>query len=50
VQASVNVDGKTAHAQLAKKPVVLRVGSSGWHLVVLRRTGPANGLRATVTP
>jgi hypothetical protein len=50
VRASVSVDGAPVHTGLVKRPVVLRLGARGWHLIVLRRTGAANGLRATVTP
>jgi hypothetical protein len=45
VRTVVTVDGTPVHAQRVARPVVVRVGSSGWHLVGVDVASAANGLR-----
>jgi hypothetical protein len=50
VRTVVTVDGEPVHTQRVTSPVVVRSGSSGWHLVGVDVASAANGLRVSVVP
>ena len=45
VRTVVTVDGRQVHTQRVTSPIVVRVSSSGWHLVGVEVASAANGLR-----
>ena len=48
VRTVVTVDRKPVQTQRVTSPTVVRVGSSGWHLVGIDAASAANGLRVLV--
>jgi len=46
----VTVDGEPVYTRRVASPVVIKPGSSGWHLVGIDVASSANGLRVLASP